>query len=201
MVLRTPQLKEADRRVLEHNAGPNHQPLQRKANDMTTHGSAIALESPHETETTTITISDALRRRAQAVIKDTSIDPQWRTIIRYALEINDPWLADLVRRADAGETIMDTTELSPTIELNEDDSREEKINALAEIICRPGDRSAAALFVLMGTLENSAHPKLLANTAKHFAFSRCGEANLFGMVDAQVAVVEGELLARETLMS
>ena len=96
---------------------------------------------------------------------------------------------------------MDTTELSPTIELNEDDSSEEKINALAEIICRPGDQSAAALFVLMGTLENSAHPKLLANTAKHFAFSRCGEANLFGMVDAQVAVVEGELLARETLMS
>jgi len=35
---------------------------------MNTHGSATALEqSPHETETTTITISDALRRRAQAV--------------------------------------------------------------------------------------------------------------------------------------
>jgi len=168
---------------------------------MTTHGSAIALESPHETESIQITISDALRRRAQAVINDTSIDPQWRTIIRYALEINDPWLADLVRRADTGETIMDTTDLSPTIELNEDDSSEEKINALADIICRAGDESAAALFVLMGTLENSAHPKLLANTAKHFAFSRCGEANLFGMVDAQVAVVEGELLARETLMS
>src|SRR6476469_9018156 len=99
---------------------------------MTTHGSAIPrAETPHETETTQITISDALRRRAQAVINDTSIDPQWRTIIRYALEINDPWLADLVRRADAGETIMDTTELSPTIELNEEDSHEEKINALA----------------------------------------------------------------------
>jgi hypothetical protein len=135
------------------------------------------------------------------VINDTSIAPQWRTIIRYALEIDDPWLADLVRRADAGETIMDTTELSPTIELNEDDSREEKINALAEIICRAGDQSAAALFVLMGTLENSAHPKLLANTVKHFAFTRCGELNLFGMVDAQVAVVEGELLVDERLMS
>ena len=168
---------------------------------MTTHGSATALESPHETETTTITISDALRRRAQAVISDTSIDPQCRTIIRYALEINDPWLADLVRRTDAGETIMDTTELSPTIELNEDESHEEKINALAEIICRADDRSAAALFVLMGTLEHSAHPKLLANTVKHFAFTRCGELNLFGMVDAQVAVVEDELLADETLIS
>src|SRR5262245_666697 len=159
---------------------------------MTTYGSATALESPHETETTTITISDALRRRAQAVINDTSIDPQWRTIIRYALEINDPWLADLVRRADAGETIMDTTELSPTIELKEDDSGEEKLNALAEIICRGTDESPAALFVLMGTLENSTHPKLLANTVKHFAFTRCGELNLFGMVDAQVAVVEDE---------
>jgi len=168
---------------------------------MTTHGSATALESPHETETTTITISDALRRRAQAVINDTSIDPQWRTIIRYALEINDPWLADLVRRADAGETIMETTELSPTIELNEDESREDKFNALAEIICRADDRSAAALFVLMGMLEHSTHPKLLANTVKHFAFTRCGELNLFGMVDAQVAVVEDGLLADEALIS
>jgi len=71
----------------------------------------------------------------------------------------------------------------------------------SRLICRAGDRSAAALFVLMGTLEHSAHPKLLANTVKHFAFTRCGELNLFGMVDAQVAVVEDELLADETLIS
>jgi len=45
----------------------------------------------------------------------------------------------------------------------------------------------------MGTLENSTHPKLLANTAKHVAFACCGESNLYGMVDAQIAVVEGEL--------
>src|SRR6186997_2282422 len=107
---------------------------------MSTHVSATALEeTSHETETTQITITDALRRRAQSVINDRRTDPQWRSIVRYALEINDPWLADIVRRADAGETIMDTTELSPTIELNEDDSREEKINALAEIICRGTD--------------------------------------------------------------
>jgi hypothetical protein len=49
---------------------------------------------------------------------------------------------------------------------------------MAEIICLSGD-AAAALFVLMGTLENSKDPKLLANTAKHFAFTRCGELNLF----------------------
>jgi hypothetical protein len=35
--------------------------------------------------------------------------------------------------------------------------------------------------------------KLLANTAKHVAFARCGESNLYGMVDAQIAIVEGEL--------
>ena len=53
----------------------------------------------------------------------------------------------------------------------------------------------------MGTLENSNDPKLLANTAKHYAFTRCSELNLYGMVDAQIAVVEEELLARNTLSS
>jgi len=166
---------------------------------MVNHVSAsVRLETPHETETTQITISDALRRRAQSVINDRSTDPQWRSIIRYALEINDPLLPDLVRRADAGEKIFDTTEFSETSEFNEDDSSEEKIETLAEIICRAGDEPAAALLVLMGTLENSAHPKLLANTAKHFAFTRCSESNLYGMVDAQVAVAEAELLADST---
>lgn len=166
---------------------------------MVNHVSAsVRLETPHETETTQITISDALRRRAQSVINDRSTDPQWRSIIRYALEINDPLLPDLVRRADAGEKIIDTTEFSETSEFNEDDSSDEKIETLAEIICRAGDEPAAALLVLMGTLENSTHPKLLANTAKHFAFTRCGESNLYGMVDAQVAVAEAELLAGST---
>ena len=115
------------------------------------------------------------------------------------MEIDDPWLPDLVRRADAGERIIDTISLAP--ETNEDDASEAKIEALAEIICRASDQSAAALFVLMETLENSAHPKVLANTAKHFAFTRCGELNLFGMVDAQMTVVEGELFVDDTLMS
>jgi len=47
----------------------------------------------------------------------------------------------------------------------------------------------------MPTLENAAHPKALANTAKHFAFTRCVELNLYGMVDAQIALLEFELLA------
>ena len=54
------------------------------------------------------TISNALRRRAQAVIKDKSIDAESRAIIRYGLEINDPWLPELVRCIDAGETIIET---------------------------------------------------------------------------------------------
>jgi len=169
---------------------------------MTLHSSATALdETPHDIETTQTTISDALRRRAQTVIHDSGIDPQWRSIIRYALEINDPLLADLVRRADAREPIIDTTDFSQTLEPSEHDSSEEKIEALAEIICKASDESAAALFVLMGTMENSTHPKLLANSAKHFAFTRCGESNLYGMVDAQLAVVESELLAANALIS
>ena len=124
-------------------------------------------------------------------------DPQWRSIVRYALEINDPLLSDLVRRAGAGERIIDATEFSIESETSEDDSLEEKVEALAEIICRSDGEAAAALFVLMGTMENSRDPKLLANTVKHFAFTHCGESNLFGMVDAQLAVIEGELLAGE----
>ena len=168
---------------------------------MNAHSSAPAPEeTPHETETIQITISDALRRRAEAVINGSSIDPQWRNIVRYALEINDPLLPDFVRRADAGEQIIDTTEFS-LVQENDDDSNKEKVEALAEIICQAGEEAAAALFVLMGTLENSAHPKLLANIAKHFAFTRCAELNLYGMVDAQLPLVEGELLADSSLLS
>src|SRR5829696_5553084 len=103
---------------------------------MSTHGSATALEeTPHETETTQITISDALRRRALSVINDMTTDPEWRSIVRYALEINDPWLADIVRRAGAGESIIESVAFSLEPQFNEDDSNEEKIEALADIIC------------------------------------------------------------------
>src|ERR1044072_6736811 len=146
---------------------------------MANHGSAsIREEAPHVTETTQITISNALRRRAQAVINDTSIDPQWRNIVRYALEINDPLLPDLVRRADAGEMIIDTTVFSERLEGNEDDSNGERIAALAEIICRTGHEPAAPLFFLMGPQETPAHPTLLANTVKRFAFTRCAEQSV-----------------------
>ena len=80
---------------------------------MTTHGSATLREdTPHETETTNTTISDAVRRRAYSIINDSSIDRQWRAVIRYGLETNDPLLPDLVQRADAGEEIIDTIDFS-----------------------------------------------------------------------------------------
>ncbi|HEU4933953.1 MAG TPA: hypothetical protein VFT48_17835 [Pyrinomonadaceae bacterium] len=130
---------------------------------------------------------NALKQRAQAVLNDTSIDLQSRAIIRCALETNDPWLARLVRSADTGE--------SPEQENGGDDGHREKIEALAEIICGSGEGPAAALFVLTGMMQVSAEPSVIANTVKHLAFTRCGEMNAFGMVDAQIVVVERELLS------
>jgi hypothetical protein len=122
---------------------------------------------------------NALNERAQAVLNDESIDEQSRARLRYALETNDPWLAEMV------------TEIPVR---DEADPSREKIETLAEIICGAGNDSAAALLVLMGALQNSTDPTILANTVKHFAFTRCGELNAFGMVDAQIAALEGELL-------
>ena len=51
--------------------------------------------------------ADTLKRRAQSLIDNKSIDGSTRAVIRYALEINDPLLAELVRRADAGEPVID----------------------------------------------------------------------------------------------
>lgn len=178
---------------------------------MAKHSATAHSDTPHVLELSrTNTIMNALKQRALAVLHDESLDAQSRAIIRYGLETNDPWLAELVRRAEASESIVDRFHCGRTLDLKninprpetnafeqpsgDHDSSNEKIEALAEIICRAGDRSAAALFVLMGTLEESTHPKVLAHTAKQLAFTRCGESNIFGMVDAQRAMIEGELL-------
>ena len=149
-------------------------------------------ETPHSTNGSTATISDALKRRAQAIINDKTIDAQTRAIIRYGLEINDPDLPELIRCADNGESILDNIYVA---------SSEEKIEALTDLICRAGDEPAAALLVLLSTLENSSHPKALANAAKHLAFTRCSELNLHGMVDAQIAMLEGKVFAAARLPS
>ena len=149
---------------------------------MSSHSSATARQATSHVNRTTRTaiIMNALKQRAQETLNDPSLDDQSRATLRHAMETNDPWLAELMRRADAPD---------------EDDSSRRKIEALAEIICGAGDQSAAALFVLMGTLQDSTEPEALAHTVKHFAFTRCGEFNVFGMVDAQIAVIEGELLS------
>jgi hypothetical protein len=176
----------------------DYQPSQERMTIMANDSSATVREIPHANSSTN-TFINALNERAQAVLNDRSIDAPSRAIIRYALETNDPSLAELVRRADAGETIVDE---AGCLKLASTD--EEKITALAEIICRAGDEAgakSAALLVLMSTMENASHPKALANLAKHLAFTRCGELNLNGMIEAQIAVLESELLAGDTLWS
>ena len=160
---------------------------------MSNNSSATLRETPHGSRTSrTNTIMDALTRRAQAVLNDTTIDPQSRAIIRYAMEIHDPWLAKLVRRAEAGEEVIDSMQST-----NEDEDNGEKIAALAEMICRAGDEPAiksAALVLLMSAIETSTEPRAVANTAKHIALTRCSELNFCGVFDAQIATFESELL-------
>ena len=113
---------------------------------MANDSSATVRQTPHINSTTN-TFINALKERAQAVVNDRSIDAQSRAIIRYSLETNDPLLAEFVRRADAGETIVDEAGY-----LNISNTDEEKIAALAELICRAGDEAgtkSAALLVLM----------------------------------------------------
>ena len=92
---------------------------------MSTHSSApLRVETPHATNSTTNqTISDDVRRRAQSLLNDRTIDANGRAWLRYALEINDPALPELVRRAAAGEPILDD---SHPLEPAEDASTEEE---------------------------------------------------------------------------
>jgi hypothetical protein len=108
-------------------------------------------------------------------------------------------MARRVRRADAGETVIDSEGFLKTSSTDE-----ERIAALAEMICRAGDEAgtkSAALLVLMSILENAPHPKALANLVKHYAFTHCGELDFNSMMEAQIAVLEGELFADNTPVS
>ena len=81
---------------------------------------------------------------------------------------------------------------------SEEDGIAARVTALVEMICRADDDAgtkSAALLVLMSIFENATHPKALSNVAKHVAFTRCGEINFHGVVDAQIAMLENELLA------
>ena len=147
-------------------------------------------ETRHSTNESRANISDATKRRAQSIIEDKSNDAKTRALVRYGLEINDPWLHELVRCVDAGESIIDDFFVA---------SSEEKIEALTNLICQAGDEPSAALLVLLSILVNSTHAKALANTAKHIAFTRCGELNVFGVIDSQIAHLEDRLFKNNPL--
>ena len=154
---------------------------------MSNHSSA----TPHTINSTNnCSITEDLNRRAQTVINDNSIDAETRALIRYALEINDPSLAELLRRAEACEAVDN---------LNVPRASARKIEALVDIICSGRNHAPAAFLVLMATLEDASEPKALAHAAKHFAFTRCGELNLYDMVNEQAALFESKLLASDSL--
>ena len=168
---------------------------------MANHSSATVREhTPHSINSITNHTRDDLRRRAESVIQDQSIDADSRAIIRYALEINDPMLSELVQWADAGESIVDNLAAADE---TENDSAEHRVEALAEMICQDADQDtrATALLVLLAALESADDPKSLAKTAKHCAFTRCGEMNVFGMVDVQIAMLERELFMPNSRLS
>ena len=73
---------------------------------MTTHTSA----TPREEKSHIIDAS--LKRRARLLITNGSIPTQTRLLIRYALEIKDSNLGQIVRRVEAGEMTIDHIDIS-----------------------------------------------------------------------------------------
>ena len=65
---------------------------------MANHGSA----SPRKR-----TLEANLKRRARKLATDSRVDPRTRSLIRYGLEIKDPYLEQVVNRVEAGETRID----------------------------------------------------------------------------------------------
>ena len=98
--------------------------------------------------------------------------------------------------AQTEETDVELMYYSETGVIIEDDPFEDKVQALADMICRAGDEPAiksAALLVLMATLEHAPESKELVSSAKRVAFIHCGRLDVFGIVDAHIPVLESEL--------
>ncbi|HEY4424834.1 MAG TPA: hypothetical protein VGN10_11535 [Pyrinomonadaceae bacterium] len=68
---------------------------------MAKHGSA----SPREQESRTLDAN--LKRRARKLATDSRVDPGTRSLIRYALQIKDQHLGQIVNRIEAGEMRID----------------------------------------------------------------------------------------------
>ena len=83
-------------------------PREEKSNDREETSSLSEKESDNINSTPRPHIIDAsLKRRARLLITNSSIPRQTRSLIRYALEIKDPHLVQVVRRVEAGELTID----------------------------------------------------------------------------------------------
>ena len=68
---------------------------------MTKHGSASARKQESRT------LDANLKRRARKLTTDSRVDPRTRSLIRYGLQIKDPYLEQVVNRVEAGEMRID----------------------------------------------------------------------------------------------
>ena len=68
---------------------------------MAKHGSA----SPRKQESRTLDAD--LKQRARKLATDSRVDPRTRSLIRYGLEIKDPYLEQVVNRVEGGEMRID----------------------------------------------------------------------------------------------
>ena len=71
---------------------------------LTQHSSLTAV---HQLTLNSRIIDASLKRRARLLIANSSIPRQTRSLIRYALETKDPYLVQVVRRAEGGELIIE----------------------------------------------------------------------------------------------
>lgn len=75
---------------------------------MVRHVNARLRNKPSTSRKTKSTIIGAsLKRRARRLITNSSIPKQTRNLIEYALEIQDPYLAQVVRRVEQGEMTIE----------------------------------------------------------------------------------------------
>jgi hypothetical protein len=95
-MLVSPLKKEAGRIVREHKPDPRPSTFQERMKIMARHSNK-----------TSQVIDASLKRRARLLITNSSIPKQTRSLIRYALEIKDPDLAQVVRRIEGGEMTIE----------------------------------------------------------------------------------------------
>jgi hypothetical protein len=61
----------------------------------------------HHRKQESLTLDANLKRRARKLATDSRVNPGTRSLIRYALEIKDEQLGQIVNRIEAGETRID----------------------------------------------------------------------------------------------